>query len=305
MRSTNLTRSFSVPKYFIPFLVLTLISVIFCFFVPIPVQNMVSMLGILSFGILHGANDLKIIAKKTSHQKKNNSLQFFVLYIVVVFLGIILFYFIPRFALLSFVLVSCYHFGEQHWSDRYEGKASPFVFFILYGALIFMMLFSHQYAESSKIIFQITSVQLPFQFFWIGTIVSFIGIIVYSILNKIPLNVVLLELLLLGLLALLFSKATLIFGFGFYFVLWHSLPSLQSQIYYIYDKETKRPLLQYIKSALLYWVMAIIGLLFFYYFVDLPQEYMLSIFFSFLAAITFPHAIVMTLMFYSEEANGD
>jgi Brp/Blh family beta-carotene 15,15'-monooxygenase len=112
------------------------------------------------------------------------------------------------------------------------------------------------------------------------------------------------EFLLLGILALLFSKSTLLFGFGFYFVLWHSLPSLNSQLSYIYNNKTKRPFIQYIKSALVYWILALIGLSIFYFYLDVSETQYLSIFFSFLAAITFPHAVVMGLMFQSRESNG-
>ena len=299
-----LTHSFTVPKYFIPFIGITLLGICFGFLGSEQAQNTLSILGILSIGILHGANDLKIIAKKSSQQEKENSLPFFVLYIGVVFLGVVVFYFIPAIALLCFVLVSCYHFGEQHWNKRFRNRSNPFIFFSLYGALIFMMLFALQYEATVNIIFQITAVDLPHSFFWLGSIVSFFGFCLCAFMEKIPLKVILMEFLLLGLLALLFLYSNLLFGFGLYFVLWHSFPSLQSQIQYIYGSEIKNSALQYIKSALWYWVLALLGLFLFYSYVNLPQEYLLSLFFSFLAAITFPHALVMGLMFHSKESNA-
>jgi hypothetical protein len=51
--------------------------------------------------------------------------------------------------------------------------------------------------------------------------------------------------------------------------------------------------------------MALIGLALFYFYIDVHQEQYLSIFFSFLAAITFPHAVVMNLMFHSKDSNED
>jgi len=73
--------------------------------------------------------------------------------------------------------------------------------------------------------------------------------------------------------------------------------------YYIYEHNIKNPIIQYIRSALVYWILALIGLALFYFYVDVSQEQYLSIFFSFLAAITFPHAVVMGLMFQSKGAN--
>ena len=105
------------------------------------------------------------------------------------------------------------------------------------------------------------------------------------------------ELFLLGLLAILFLKGTLLFGFGLYFVVWHSLPSLRSQVKHIYQNLNKTSILEYLKSALLYWIIALVGLFGAYFFLKIPSDQYLPLFFSFLAAITFPHALVMGRMF--------
>lgn len=301
----TLTNSFTATKYFAPFLGISLFSVIFSFFGTIWTQNLIASLGILTFGILHGANDLKIIAKKSSFQSTPYRLKFFVLYIGVVFLGFVFFFYIPKIALLSFVLVSCYHFGEQHWNGRFKGKLNSQLFYFSYGSIIFSLLFTLQYDSSSEIIFQISSVKIPHQFFLISLIISFVVFILYILMSKKKIYSFIFDFLLLGVLALLFSQSTLLFGFGFYFVLWHSLPSLNSQLSYIYENKTKHPFLQYIKSALVYWILALIGLALFYFYVDVSKAQYLSIFFSFLAAITFPHAVVMGLMFQSKESNED
>ena len=52
--------------------------------------------------------------------------------------------------------------------------------------------------------------------------------------------------------------------------------------------------LNYFKKALLYWLLSIIVLLITYYFFRDSQSKLLSIFFSFLAAITFPHTFVVS-----------
>jgi len=301
----RLTNSFTVPNYFFTFLGLSVFFVIFSFFAPLWLQNGVAALGILSFGILHGANDLKIIAKKTQQQSTSSSLKFFVLYIGVVLLGIVLFFLIPKIGLLSFVLVSCYHFGEQHWSSRALNQKALFLRFFLYGALIFFTLFTFQYDPSAEVIFQMTGVRLPFYFFWMGLLVSFLGFVLSMLRAKIKWTDFSLELFLLVILAVLFSKASLMFGFGLYFVLWHSIPSLNSQLEYIYEESTKKSWMSYLKSASVYWVLAILGLVLFFKFVQVSEQQYLSIFFSFLAAITFPHAVVMGLMFHSKESNEE
>ncbi|MGB0316520.1 MAG: Brp/Blh family beta-carotene 15,15'-dioxygenase [Flavobacteriaceae bacterium] len=301
----SLTHSFSGKKYFFKFLVLSAIAVIFCVFGPFWLQDAIAILGILTFGILHGANDLKIIARKTSQSDQSDRMKSFGLYIGVVFLGILLFFYLPRFALLSFVLVSCYHFGEQHWSGRIKNsKLKPWIYFI-YGALVFNLLFTLQYLPSAQVISQITSVVLPPHFFWIGLLLTSSGFVILLGGEKINSITVLMEIILLVVLALLFAYASLLFAFGFYFVVWHSIPSLNSQLKYIYGTTQQNAFLRYIKSALIYWLGALGGLFLFYYFIEVEEAYLVSIFFSFLAAITFPHAVVMGLMFHSEGADED
>lgn len=301
----TLTHSYSGKKYFTKFLVLSAFVVIFCVFGPFWLQDFLAILGILTFGILHGANDLKIISRKTSHSAQSDRIKSFVFYIGVVFLGILLFFYLPQFALLSFVLVSCYHFGEQHWSGRIKNiKLKPWLYFT-YGALVFTLLFTLQYLPSAQVISQITSVELPPYFFWIGLLLSSSGVIILLVWEKINSTTILMEILLLLILALLFAYASLLFAFGFYFVLWHSIPSLNSQLKYLYGETKKKNLILYIKSALIYWLGALAGLFLFYYYIKVDEAYLLSIFFSFLAAITFPHAVVMGLMFHSDKADEE
>ena len=107
----KLTISFTKGKFFSISYQITLFAIIFSFFGSEFYQNFIAGLGILSLGILHGANDLKIIGKSDLKIKSGNSLNYLILYLVIVVLGITVFYFIPGIALLSFIIVSCYHFG--------------------------------------------------------------------------------------------------------------------------------------------------------------------------------------------------
>ena len=90
----------------------------------------------------------------------------------------------------------------------------------------------------------------------------------------------------------LFSRSSLLLGFGLYFVLWHSIPSMHDQLGYLYPNDTKG-LWKYFRSSAPYWVLSLIGLLGVYLFFDFQSTAFLPLFFSFLAAITFPHTVVM------------
>ena len=143
----------------------TLFCVIFSFFSSDFLQNLISAIGILTFGILHGANDLKILAKKNIYSNSFLALPLWLVYIGIVFLGLFVFYFIPAIALLIFVLVSCYHFGEQHLVKKTKLKKLKYLFFTSYGVIIFSLLFLFNIESVNKVIFQIASIQVPYHLF--------------------------------------------------------------------------------------------------------------------------------------------
>jgi hypothetical protein len=65
-----ITSSFTIFKKLNFSHLITLVCVILAFFSPEIFQNAFAVFGILTVGVLHGANDLKILAKKEP-QKKN------------------------------------------------------------------------------------------------------------------------------------------------------------------------------------------------------------------------------------------
>ena len=73
---------------------------------------------IFSFGILHGSNDLLIINKLPIKNKIGRFLRILLTYLLIIALGVILFYLLPEVALLLFIIFSAYHFGEQHWESK-------------------------------------------------------------------------------------------------------------------------------------------------------------------------------------------
>ena len=294
-----LTLSFTKDKFLIIPQLITLICIIFAVFFNDSSQNLISFLGIFSFGILHGANDLKIIDKNFGKSQKKFKGFFFLSYILVIILGIGIFYWIPGIALISFVLVSCYHFGEQHLERIVDLNKGKVFFYFTYGAIIFLMLFSIHYSETVKVIFQISGKVLPFTFFIYSLLITSLALIFQALYHFKKSKLLLQEFSLLGLFALLFASSNLLFSFGIYFVVWPSLPSLNSQVKFLYYEtcSDKTGYKKYIKASFLYWILALGGLGGVYFFADIPKEQFLPLFFSFLAAITFPHAIVMERMF--------
>ena len=106
-------------------------------------QIIVGFILILSFGIVHGANDLLLI-KKINSTEKTTYWKILFNYISIVLLAIILFTLVPWLAMLLFILVSSYHFGEQHWENKnfYSSKIATTLFNTVYGLFILLLSFN-------------------------------------------------------------------------------------------------------------------------------------------------------------------
>ena len=52
----------------------------------------------------------------------------------------------------------------------------------------------------------------------------------------------------------------------------------------------------YIRSSLVYWLLSLLGLIAAYFFFDVNASYFIPLFFTFLAAITFPHTVVIGML---------
>ena len=174
------------------------------------------------------------------------------------------------------------------------------IFFFCYGLLILYLVFFFNQSGVIDIIYEITGIEL-FTIYCNEIITSVFlilsTILIYACYSK-SLNIksILKEIFSIIILAVIFNSSSLIWGFSIYFILWHSIPSLLDQISFIYGDLKKINIIRYIKNAFPYWLVSIIGIIIlFYIFKD--EKHFYSLFFAFIAAVTFPHAIVMMSMF--------
>ncbi len=263
-------------------------------------QQIFGFVVIFLFGILHGANDLALY-QKINENTNYNSLKKIVLYYVgIVIFGAILFYFIPLFALLIFILSSSFHFGQQHWTAFEIKRTNWFVLFeTVYGLFILFLLFSFHEKEVEEIVCQISHVSIEMIHFTGVTIVVGILLVVMSIVVHSQSNTfkseIIANLFYLIVFAVIFKIADLIWAFAIYFVVWHSIPSIKEQMNFLYGDSTLKNFKLYFKSAFLYWFASLLGI-WILYFIFREQKIFDALFFSFLAAVTFPHTIVIIKM---------
>lgn len=264
-------------------------------------QLVLGFILIFTFGILHGANDLVLISQ-LENRNKQSFFRILISYIAIVLISALLFTKIPIVALTLFILVSAYHFGEQHWQDieKNENKIITKIFQFNYGLIILLLLFIFNKKEVIEIVFKITTVSIAEKTisitFFIVLLLFLINTYILYKKSETFKNIMIEQLFYLVLLCLIFKVSSLIWGFTIYFIFWHSIPSLNDQIRFLYGKYSFTNFKKYFKSAFLYWIISLVGISILY-FISKDLIIFDALFFSFLASITFPHAIVILKMY--------
>lgn len=262
------------------------------------VEDYVAYILVVTIGILHGANDLLILSKSQTKQKK--FLKNLTIYLTIIGVCVVLFWISSITAIFLFIVLSSYHFGEEHFSSKIS---LPFVtntfLHLFYGLLVFSMLFFNHLEDVNEIMYQLSSYEfraplIDFVFVLSSLVVAIL--IAYLLLYKqVEKSVVIKEVFYLLLLFLVFKSTSLILGFAIYFIFWHSLPSILHQVTFLSGDLTKKSIISYAKSAAVYWIISIIGMLGVYYLIP-DMNIFASVIFVILFAVTAPHIWVMYSM---------
>ena len=108
-------------------------------------QDLIGFILVLSVGLIHGANDLLIIKKNSKFSSNYSQFWYFFAYVGLVLIGFTFFYFFPSFALIVFIIVSVYHFGEQHLEaipiTRSLKNNYRFISIVSHGIILFTIIF--------------------------------------------------------------------------------------------------------------------------------------------------------------------
>ena len=266
-------------------------------------QDMIGFALVLSVGLIHGANDLLIIKKNSKSISNFSQFRTFFAYLGVVFVGLIFFYLFPSFALVAFIIVSIYHFGEQHLEaipiTRSLKNNYRFISIVSHGIILFTIIFMNN-------INTVNNVFLSFKINFLNSSTLNIILITVSIvyistlvINKYLTSFIFSEILFFVLFYFLSLSSTLILCFSVYFIFFHSILSIKDQVKYIYGSNNSNSLNIYLLNSMPYFILAIIFLILFYNYTEIDNSDLLPIIFTFLAAITFPHVIVIEKMYRS------
>ncbi len=276
-------------------------------------QFIIFLTGIAILGVPHGAADMLVASRTAGTEKKSFSkLRFLLIYVSRLFLFAAIFWFFPVPGNLLFILFAAYHFGEtdlnQFKTDTLLGK----IFVITYGLVILSVMLLHHFDEV-KPFFQLfqSGRENAVLIDWIGlnryvimtaaSILFFITTFVYFLKNS---NTDKNEkgLFLIRFAAILFILYNLpmLLGFTFYFVVWHSVLSLNNIVLYLRNDNTYSFNI-IAKQILLYSVLAIAGIAMFGLtgFMFSSNTAIAGYIFLGLAVLTAPHMQIMHDMYNS------
>lgn len=251
-----------------------------------------SLFGIIliSIGIPHGAIDHLISNPKID---KKGIVRFLIIYLSLITGYMVIWYYLPIVALVAFIIMSAYHFGQSHFISEptisgyswllYTSRGGFFLFAILLGdweatKLILSPLVNLEYLNSSRV-FAIVA-------FLIATLLG------QSIFGPKFRGIHLIELVILG--PILYFSPLLV-GFIVYFGFWHALPSMLTEYRFLrtfpaYDS-LKKFAFQLIPFSLISFFG--IGLILFFGLEFLEKSELILLFFVMISLISFPHILYM------------
>ncbi len=276
-------------------------------------QFFIFLIGILLLGVPHGAADLLVANRNADAGKKVFSrVRFLAIYISRLFLFAAILWFFPVIGILIFIFFAAYHFGE---TDLHKFKTNTLLgklFVISYGLVILAVILL-QHFEEVKPVFQLFEAGKKNELLihWINInrynilsvtgILFFITTFIYFLRNgNNDINEKGQFLIHFAVILFILFNLPMLLGFTFYFVVWHSVISLNNIVLYL-RKNNTYPLNVIFRQILLYSALAItgIGLFGLTGFMFISSHAVAGYIFLGLAVLTAPHMQIMHDMYNS------
>lgn len=191
---------------------------------------------IITTGVPHGSLDFYVEQSQAALQHTNFSvLRFFFRYLLNMFVYAIIWFWMPSIALLIFIFLTAYHFGQIDWPFHRPGRLNP-ILFTLQGLFFIVFIITIQIQETAPVLEMLTRDTLPAGFWQqngsVFATISLVGLSVLIVLVPIyQYSQGIVPTLIAGWLlqtifwCIFLYKMPLYIGFAFYFGCWHSLLS--------------------------------------------------------------------------------
>jgi len=266
--------------------------------------------GILVLGIPHGAADLMVASSGNTIQKKKFSIfRFLFVYLFRLALFGLFFWLFPLWGNIVFVLIAAYHFGETDLHRFKTETRTGKLFVISYGLLILGFILLHHFdtlvplfnlfpsgRESADLIQWIASNR--YMILALVVLNFFIITFVYFYLHEVNTHDSGIFLVHLAIILSILYFLPMMMAFTFYFIIWHSLLSLQNILRFLESEKKFKPKV-IVGQILFYSLLAMggISLAGAAGFMFVNHQTMLVYVFIGLAVLTAPHMQVMHDMY--------
>jgi Brp/Blh family beta-carotene 15,15'-monooxygenase len=298
------------PRYFL-FAFLLSLGILLLGVLPLSEQNpvfwIIATLLIILIGLPHGATDLFLFRQVETREKPVSTGWFYLGYLGLMGSFGFLFWIAPPLALLLFIGLSSYHFGQSNWYYLGKMKAGgKSIIYLIWGSFpILVPIFFHYESQALPIIQSIWPqvATLPFllgsNWGWVLIAANLLLVFILWQSKFLTFTQWARESGQILLLAALFWFTPLLLGFATYFALWHSAGSILDQIQFFRTNNQGFTWKKYMGKAAPFWAMAVIGLIGFA--ALLGQQSNLSNWtawgFVFIGMVTLPHMLLIEQLY--------
>jgi len=264
-------------------------------------------------GIPHGAIDHVIFIQnqKGSGQKSNLFKSFFTPYLIMIGTTFVLWFVIPQFMFLFFLMVAAYHFGQSQlfYISLAKKSMKKTMLYLSWGSFILSSLWFFHWNEQSTIIksvfdWNLATSGLIYTIVLLLLILSGLAtgfLLLYFYRKQIlPGKMLLQEFAVLGLLTAIFSYTPPFIAFAIYFGLWHATRVIFTEYHFLKNRNGQKLLIfSFVKSFLPFSILSFLGLGLLFWFSRLLQASIspFMLFLIFISALTMPHAYFMEQMY--------
>ena len=270
------------------------------------VQYILLIIGTVVIGIPHGAADNSIFYRLSPGTSPP---VFYISYIANILAYGLIWFLLPVFALIIFLLNTFYHFGQSNlfYAAVPERRWVKKVIYFPWGAFCILPPILFQYEEAAPIVQALIGTLPPSP----STVIPLAPIISAALFTFNALVLIVLwrrrcitgrdtvrELLGLGILVFLYAVAPLFVSFIVYWAFWHALNSAV-EIVNMFNDTAYRPVRQFYRAALPLSLITFIAIapavVFLDFHGDLPSS--TALFFGVIAALTVPRTFVMEILY--------
>lgn len=268
-------------------------------------------LGSVIIGIPHGATDNHVYRSFFRRPPRPRRMAgFYLTYLFSALAYGLLWWLAPVAALVLFLVMSMYHFGQSSLFVARGPESSPVkkLSYVGMGAFYLLPPILLRYPEAEPVIAAITGRQLvsleqaatwaP----WVTAAVTLgaVGIVVgMAAGGAISRNVMLRELLLVGVLLALFLVSPLFVSFIVYWALWHSLNTAMEVYPLLPPRPVNRPVIRFARAAAPLTLITFVGIAGIFLGAGVLDSLQgtVALYFVLIAAMTLPHSVVMERMY--------